>query len=121
MIYPNQPLSNEKIAPRFIFPILLLQLPTACSVCTLVQLEFWPIWNFDFFRYDANHKPEIAIPLGEFEALCAFRPYKQILEFFNTIPELRSLCQGEDISSIKVLYERVMRASKKDVEEQVWR
>lgn len=41
---------------------------------------------------DANHKPEICIPLGYFEALCGFRPIAEVRHFVRTVPELRALC-----------------------------
>jgi len=37
---------------------------------------------------DPNHKPEMAIALTKFEALCAFRPVKEILSFLKLVPEL---------------------------------
>lgn len=40
---------------------------------------------------DDNHKPEMAIALTEFEALCGFRPLSEIKEFFITIPQLKQL------------------------------
>ncbi|XP_076172830.1 mannose phosphate isomerase [Ptiloglossa arizonensis] len=44
---------------------------------------------------DANHKPELAIALTPFEALCGFRPIKEIKEFLKVLPELRTVI-GED-------------------------
>mmetsp|Transcript_3196 Transcript_3196/g.7535 ORF Transcript_3196/g.7535 Transcript_3196/m.7535 type:complete len:503 (+) Transcript_3196:309-1817(+) len=42
--------------------------------------------------YDANHKPEIGIPISrEFECLCGFRPLEEIEAFEKSVPELRSL------------------------------
>ncbi|KAF9167965.1 Mannose-6-phosphate isomerase [Actinomortierella ambigua] len=40
---------------------------------------------------DPNHKPEMAIALTEFEALCGFRPLDEIAAAFDTWPELRNL------------------------------
>lgn len=31
---------------------------------------------------DANHKPELAVALTQFEALCGFRPRSEIVDFF---------------------------------------
>uniref|UniRef100_A0A1B6EHC0 mannose-6-phosphate isomerase n=2 Tax=Clastoptera arizonana TaxID=38151 RepID=A0A1B6EHC0_9HEMI len=39
---------------------------------------------------DANHKPEMALALTPFEALCGFRPIPEIKKYFQIIPELRS-------------------------------
>ncbi|CAK9816653.1 Mannose-6-phosphate isomerase [Anthophora plagiata] len=44
---------------------------------------------------DANHKPELAIALTPFEALCGFRPVREIKEFLKVLPELRAVI-GED-------------------------
>ncbi|CAK9832504.1 Mannose-6-phosphate isomerase [Anthophora retusa] len=44
---------------------------------------------------DANHKPELAIALTPFEALCGFRPVREIKEFLKILPELRAVI-GED-------------------------
>ncbi|XP_017754238.1 PREDICTED: mannose-6-phosphate isomerase [Eufriesea mexicana] len=40
---------------------------------------------------DANHKPELAIALTPFEALCGFRPICEIQEFLKILPELRTI------------------------------
>jgi len=57
---------------------------------------------------DQNHKPEIALPLGNFEALCAFRTTEEICSFVKDIDELRALC-GLD-GGIKEMYSRLMRS-----------
>lgn len=38
---------------------------------------------------DDNHKPEMALALTEFEALCEFVDHDQLVEAFQTVPELR--------------------------------
>lgn len=40
---------------------------------------------------DANHKPEIAIALTEFDAFCNFRPLQDISDTIRGLPELRQL------------------------------
>ncbi|XP_050446806.1 mannose-6-phosphate isomerase isoform X2 [Cataglyphis hispanica] len=40
---------------------------------------------------DPNHKPELAIALTPFEALCGFRPITEINNYLNNIPELLSV------------------------------
>lgn len=57
---------------------------------------------------DPNHKPEMAIALTPFEALCGFRPISEIKNFLRSIPEFRAAigkkakelnsCQGDEIS-----------------------
>ena len=47
---------------------------------------------------DSNHKPEMALALTPFEAMCGFRSVSEILHFINTVPEFRAvlLWQGEN-------------------------
>ncbi|KAH8825912.1 mannose-6-phosphate isomerase [Flagelloscypha sp. PMI_526] len=40
---------------------------------------------------DDNHKPEMALALTPFEAMCGFRPLPEIVNFFNVVPELGKL------------------------------
>jgi len=46
---------------------------------------------------DDNHKPEISIALSEFEALCNFRPYEEIVQAFEEVEVLRELLGNEVI------------------------
>lgn len=43
---------------------------------------------------DPNHKPEMALALTPFEALCGFRPLDEIKSYLKLVPELSS-CIGE--------------------------
>ena len=44
----------------------------------------------DPFHYpDANHKPELAIALTEFEAFCGFKPHSEIEFLLNNVPEFK--------------------------------
>ncbi|XP_020298994.1 mannose-6-phosphate isomerase isoform X1 [Pseudomyrmex gracilis] len=47
---------------------------------------------------DANHKPELAIALTHFEALCGFRPIKEIKDYLQNIPELHVVIGETNIS-----------------------
>ncbi|RIA95025.1 mannose-6-phosphate isomerase [Glomus cerebriforme] len=47
---------------------------------------------------DPNHKPEMAVAITDFEALCGFRPLEEIKSFLNEYPELVELI-GNEISS----------------------
>ncbi|KAH7926686.1 mannose-6-phosphate isomerase [Leucogyrophana mollusca] len=40
---------------------------------------------------DPNHKPEMALALTSFKALCGFRPLPQIASYLKSVPEFRSL------------------------------
>ncbi|KAI7905135.1 phosphomannose isomerase type I [Cokeromyces recurvatus] len=46
---------------------------------------------------DPNHKPEMAVALTPFEALCGFRPLNEIAKHMEIYPELSELL-GQDIS-----------------------
>ncbi|KAI7888186.1 phosphomannose isomerase type I [Mucor mucedo] len=46
---------------------------------------------------DPNHKPEMALALTPFEALCGFRPLNEIVHHMEVYPELAELV-GNDIS-----------------------
>lgn len=45
---------------------------------------------------DDNHKPEMALALSEFHAMCNFRPYEEIVEAFKEVHALRELV-GEEL------------------------
>lgn len=47
---------------------------------------------------DANHKPEMALALTRFEALCGFLPAAALATFLGTVPELRAVV-GEAAAS----------------------
>ena len=47
---------------------------------------------------DANHKPEMAVALSDFEALCGFCPHEEIAAALEDVPELRESC-GDLIST----------------------
>lgn len=40
---------------------------------------------------DSNHKPEMALAITPFQALCGFRPLPEIASYLNNVPELRAL------------------------------
>lgn len=70
---------------------------------------------------DANHKPEMAIAITRFEALCQFRAVGEIVAHFQDVPELQSLlndanvlselAQRQDGQSLRNLFQSFMDAS----------
>ncbi|QLQ81608.1 hypothetical protein HG537_0F03690 [Torulaspora globosa] len=44
---------------------------------------------------DDNHKPEMAIAVTDFEALCGFKPLEEIADELKRIPELRAIVGDE--------------------------
>jgi mannose-6-phosphate isomerase len=49
-------------------------------------------WDRPDVYKDANHKPEMAIALTEFEALCGFCSNEEIKSALQEVPELRGIC-----------------------------
>eukprot|EP00927_Polykrikos_kofoidii_P051185 TRINITY_DN4498_c0_g1_i1.p1 TRINITY_DN4498_c0_g1~~TRINITY_DN4498_c0_g1_i1.p1 ORF type:complete len:553 (+),score=82.86 TRINITY_DN4498_c0_g1_i1:77-1735(+) len=84
---------------------------------------------------DANHKPEIAIALSDFEALCGFRPFPEFSSLVEAVPELQSLI-GDDAlqavrtasgdsdkesAALKAAYSHMMHANDTTVQDHVQR
>jgi len=81
---------DKQFCNDFPFLFKVLSIRTALSIqshpdCTLAKTLFK---QFPDIYKDPYHKPEIAIAITPFEALCGFRPYNQIIDFIKTIPEL---------------------------------
>lgn len=49
---------------------------------------------------DDNHKPEMAVTLSDFEALCGFRPFQEIIWNLHFYPELRALVSLDAIHQV---------------------
>lgn len=80
---------------------------------------------------DDNHKPEMAIALTDFEAMCGFRPVKEISRFAKTVPEFRSLlnetaiqcleeCKDEE-AMIRSVFQSWMSSNKSTIKTQTER
>lgn len=61
---------------------------------------------------DANHKPEMAISLTPFEALCGFRPLAELLAHFSSFPEFKALVDDDLVTALAM----VAKGSGKEVE-----
>uniref|UniRef100_A0A2M3ZAU4 mannose-6-phosphate isomerase n=1 Tax=Anopheles braziliensis TaxID=58242 RepID=A0A2M3ZAU4_9DIPT len=68
---------------------------------------------------DPNHKPELAIALTDFQALCGFRPYPEILRLIEEWAPLQTLLGPEtlarfranpDRQAVQGAYEQLMRS-----------
>ncbi|XP_074088826.1 mannose-6-phosphate isomerase [Macrotis lagotis] len=83
---------------------------------------------------DKNHKPEMAIALTPFQALCGFRPVQEIVGFLQKVPELRTLIGdkaaeqleqsvGQDLqvtsSALRVCFTKMMKSEKEDFKKQL--
>ena len=60
----------------------------------------------DLYR-DPNHKPELVVALRDFEGLCGFRPYEEIVKFLEEVPELRALAGEENCDRMKQVSQSV--------------
>jgi len=67
---------------------------------------------------DGNHKPEICLPLGDFEALVAFRPFEEVRKFVREVRELERIVGDKVQYDLKDLFSRLMRSDPKYVEQQ---
>ncbi|KAJ6222501.1 hypothetical protein RDWZM_001046 [Blomia tropicalis] len=105
------------------------------SVRTALSIQAHPnkalaekLHHDDPFHYpDANHKPELAIALTEFEAFCGFRPYAEIEFLLNNVPEFKDTVgsqpatefletKNKDKQSLKKLFAALMTA-----QEDLWK
>ncbi|KAJ3658124.1 hypothetical protein Zmor_009882 [Zophobas morio] len=75
---------------------------------------------------DPNHKPELAIALTPFEALCGFRPLPDVVYYLKHIPELRAVTgniaekhKTNGIQMVKDAFKAVLEAPKNVIEEQL--
>ncbi|GJN25645.1 hypothetical protein PR202_gb13500 [Eleusine coracana subsp. coracana] len=59
----------------------------------------------DAYR-DANHKPEMAVAITEFRALCGFVATQELKEVLKTVPEVRDLVGKEDAAKLMSVKEQ---------------
>ncbi|KAF7281814.1 hypothetical protein GWI33_004248 [Rhynchophorus ferrugineus] len=59
---------------------------------------------------DPNHKPEMAIALTPFEALCGFKPLPEVKSFIKDIPELQCIIGHETLNNECQLVQNAFRA-----------
>src|SRR6218665_1018012 len=108
--YPEY-VGNIKIVSKygknlpFLFKVL--------SVRTALSIQAHPnkclaekLHHDDPFHYpDANHKPELAIAITDFEAFCGFRPHEEIEFLLEHVPEFRKTV-GENQAGKYVIAEK---------------
>lgn len=104
----------------FLFKVLSVR--TALSIQAHPDLELAKkLHTVDPKNYkDDNHKPEMAIALGDFEALCGFRRAEKIAEFaqrFEGFADLVGEVNVHDTEkvAIKKAFEKLMKSSKEEV------
>ena len=84
----------------FLFKVLSIR--TALSIQAHPNKQRAPILHAekpDKYK-DPNHKPEMAIALTPFEAMCGFRPVSEIQNYLVKYPELGALVGGDVLSSV---------------------
>lgn len=54
--------------------------------------------------HDDNHKPEMAVTLSDFEALCGFRAFPEIVWHLNFYPELRALVSVDAMQQARSIF-----------------
>lgn len=59
---------------------------------------------------DPNHKPEMAIALTPFEALCGFKPLAEIKQYISDIPELQSIVGPDVLGNDSELIQKAFRS-----------
>ncbi|EFA76020.1 mannose-6-phosphate isomerase [Heterostelium album PN500] len=89
-------LLGKQVVDRFgaVFPFLfkVLSIRTALSIQSHPDSDLAKklFEKFPDIYKDPYHKPEIAIALTPFKALCGFRPLNDIIQFINDVPELKA-------------------------------
>jgi len=80
---------------------------------------------------DANHKPEMAVALTPFEAMCGFRPSSQISFFLQNVPEFKRVvgadiaqsfidsADANDAPKLKAVFTAVMTADTARVQKEI--
>ena len=84
----------------FLFKVLSIR--TALSIQAHPNKKRAPILHAekpDKYK-DPNHKPEMAIALTPFEAMCGFRPVSEIQNYMSRYPELGALVGKDVLSSV---------------------
>ncbi|KAH8172373.1 phosphomannose isomerase type I domain-containing protein [Sarocladium implicatum] len=90
--YPSQ-LLGDKVTSKF-GHTNLPYLPKVLSIAKALPLQIHPNKDFAAKKHkedpddftDPNHKPEIALALGEFEAFCGFKPLADVASLLNLEP-----------------------------------
>eukprot|EP01132_Coremiostelium_polycephalum_P005247 gene5247-6530_t len=84
--------SIDRFGKDFPFLFKVLSIRTALSIQSHPDSSLAQILHqkFPSIYKDPYHKPEIAIAITPFEALCGFRPLDEIIRFIKDVPELKS-------------------------------
>lgn len=84
----------------FLFKVLSIK--TALSIQSHPDKALAKVLNAKFpnIYKDDNHKPEMAIALTPFEALCGFRKPADIIQYLESFPELSNIVGSDGLYSL---------------------
>ncbi|XP_057664618.1 mannose-6-phosphate isomerase [Diorhabda carinulata] len=112
----NPKVLGEKVAEifnnqlPFLFKILSVNKALSIQAHPTKQHAIELNKKFPDIYKDPNHKPEMAIALTPFEAMCGFRNPREIREFITHLPELENITRSKDeVDDVKFL-EKSFRA-----------
>ncbi|XP_013139776.1 PREDICTED: mannose-6-phosphate isomerase [Papilio polytes] len=96
------PLVQKKFGVSVPFLLKVLSIRKALSIQAHPNKEHAEQLHTQFpeMYKDPNHKPELAIVLTPFEALCGFRPISEIKEFLTKLPELTGILSKDSLHGI---------------------
>ncbi|XP_017780883.1 PREDICTED: mannose-6-phosphate isomerase [Nicrophorus vespilloides] len=126
--------SVELFGQRLPFLFKILSIRKALSVQAHPNKEFAQELHAKFpdIYKDDNHKPELAIALTPFKAMCGFRPLHEIRKFIKDVPELRtvigaanadklinSTTKSDGMDALKTCFRSLMTCNPDDVSSQL--
>lgn len=116
----------------FLFKVLSIDKPLSIQAHPNKKLAEQLHEQYPDIYKDPNHKPELACALTPFEALCGFRPLKEILQLVNDYsPELKELLGGDEYINeiqnsdqnaeelLKIIFEKLVKHPEDDVQVKV--
>ncbi|CAG9833930.1 unnamed protein product [Diabrotica balteata] len=118
--HPN--VLGEKVAAKFNnqlpFLFKVLSINNALSIQAHPTKQFAEVLHQKYpnIYKDPNHKPEMAIALTPFEALCGFRPPQEIRHFIEQLPELenitKSMNETDDVKFLEKSFRSILTCDK---------
>lgn len=115
-IEKNPNVLGEKVAKifdnqlPFLFKILSVNKALSIQAHPTKQYAIELHQKFPDVYKDPNHKPEMAIALTPFEAMCGFRNPREIREFITNLPELEEITKSKDETDDVKFLEKSFRA-----------
>ncbi|XP_053682545.1 mannose-6-phosphate isomerase [Sabethes cyaneus] len=86
--------------PTFLFKVLSVRKALSIQVHPNKRQAAKLHAQFPDIYKDPNHKPELAIALTDFQAMCGFRPYDEIYSNLKAWPELQDLLGADQIEKL---------------------